>query len=52
MGRHEEKKAEDAVDKAYQRIDDKAEEYRAYDERCQIYWTERGAKDDERDRCR
>lgn len=52
MSREEEKKLENAIDSIQYRIDDKAEQHRAYDEKCQITWTERGAKDDERDRCR
>lgn len=50
MSEEEEKKLEDKIQKTYWRIDDKAEDYRANDEERQITWTERGSKDDERDR--
>lgn len=50
MSEEEEKKLEDKIQEIYWRMDDKAEANRANEEKRQISWTDRGAKDDERDR--
>lgn len=46
----EERKAEDDIAKIHYAMDDREEAYRAANEKRQIIWTMRGARDEDRDK--